>query len=309
MIKNRFILVIGGSNVDITGISGGTFIESDSNPGKITMSAGGVGRNIAENLARLGMNVFLLTAIGGDSFGSFILKECKNAGINMEFAEIFDNASSSTYAAIMDDRGDLAAAVSDMEITSKIDSALLEKHRELIESAEIVITDNNINPETLGKLMDIRDGNILFDAVSGRKLSGAMDVINGINAVKLNSIEAGILAGIEVENPADAKKAADIITERNIDNIFITMGSNGSMYTSRAGRWLRKPELLCVSNSTGAGDAFMAGIAYGMFNGRSGAQLLQTASICASFAASSEKTVPENLTSGAVEKIFQGETK
>jgi pseudouridine kinase len=155
----------------------------------------------------------------------------------------------------------------------------------------------------------MRNGNILFDAVSGLKLTRVLSLINGINTVKLNSIEAGILSGINIKTANDTEKAADIISGRNIDNVFITRGAEGSIYSRGENRWRRKPKSLSITNSTGAGDAFMAGIAYGMFYGKKGGDLLKTASICASFAAASEKTVPENLTSIEVERIFQGDMK
>ena len=116
MRNDSYITVIGGSNTDISGFPQADYSPQDSNPGRITLSAGGVGRNIAENIARLGCTVNLLSAVGNDGFGTFLLEECRKAGVETEEILISESMPSSAYLCIMDQYNDLQAAVNDMEI-------------------------------------------------------------------------------------------------------------------------------------------------------------------------------------------------
>ena len=307
MGTGAYITVIGGSNVDITGLPDSRFSPGDSNPGRISMTAGGVGRNIAENTARLGIRTELLTAIAGDSFGDFLMRECSEANIGMGNAAVLSGAATSVYNSIMDERGELRAAVSDMEITEEITSGYLLKNKELIQRSDIVITDNNISGEALTELIGLREGRILFDAVSGIKLKKRADLVRGMDTVKLNDIEAEILSGIRIETPEDASEASEIISKRGISHIFITLGAAGALYSCGAGRWFLSPKSVTSVNTTGCGDAFMAGIAWGRLQGRSGRELLRCATACAEIAAASSLTVSREMSCAALEKKLEGE--
>ena len=80
------VVLIGGANVDIKGRARGPYVAGTSNPGEVTVSAGGVGRNIAENLARLGISVALVTALGDDANGLLLRQACEAAGIDLSMA-------------------------------------------------------------------------------------------------------------------------------------------------------------------------------------------------------------------------------
>ncbi|MBI9107947.1 MAG: carbohydrate kinase family protein [Spirochaetales bacterium] len=307
MITDKYIAVIGGSNVDITGLPKSGFRPNDSNPGTINISPGGVGRNIAENIARLGLPVKLLTVIGNDSFGDYLIKECRNTGIDMSEASVLQGGRTSIYAAIMNEAGELEAAVSDMKITEEISPALLSGKTSFIKEAFIVIADNNLEAETLKLLLQMRRGDILFDAVSGVKLKKRADLIRNINSIKLNAIEAEILSGLKVNSPASASTAAEIIAERSVSNIFITLGAEGAFFRSRKGKWFLEPEKISAVNTTGSGDAFMAGIAFGKYNNAEGETLLKCGMTCAGIAAESKDTVSPDLKPERLNKILRGE--
>lgn len=293
--------------MDITGLPESSFSPNDSNPGSINISAGGVGRNIAENLARLNLPVKLLTAIGDDSFSDYLLEQCRKTGIDMSEASVFAGRRSSIYAAIMNSSGELEAAVSDMKITEELSPSLLSGKAKLIHEAALVIADNNMEAEALELLIQMRSGDILFDAVSGVKLKKRAGLIRNIDTVKLNDIEAEILSGKKVYSPSSAADAADIIAKRSIANIFITLGAEGAFYRSLSGKWFLEPEHISAVNTTGSGDAFMAGIAFGRYNKQEGENLLKCGMTCAGIAAESEDTVSEKLKPHLLNKILRGE--
>ncbi|MDP3177474.1 MAG: PfkB family carbohydrate kinase, partial [Spirochaetaceae bacterium] len=109
------IVVVGGMNMDIQGRSSRPFRPGDSNPGTATRSPGGVGRNIAENLVRLGRSVELVTVLGTDSLSDELAKSCADRGIGLSGSIRLPGSSSSTYITIFDHDGSLVGAIAAME--------------------------------------------------------------------------------------------------------------------------------------------------------------------------------------------------
>lgn len=102
------VLVIGAAGQDLVGQSRLELQPGTSNPGKIRRSFGGVGRNVAENLARLGHPVRLLTVVGADSPGDQLIHQLEEAGVDASQIIRLDDKPTSTYLAIVDPRPDAA---------------------------------------------------------------------------------------------------------------------------------------------------------------------------------------------------------
>ncbi len=119
-VPDRYVVVIGGMNMDICGRPTSTVVDRDSNPGVVSMSAGGVGQNIAQNMAHLGMPTYLITVYGDDENGKTLERSCAANNINLDYAAQLEGRRSSTYMFITDDTGDLLVAVNDMEICKEI---------------------------------------------------------------------------------------------------------------------------------------------------------------------------------------------
>lgn len=115
-----YAVVCGGVNIDIGAHSFAPLRAKDSNPGKVELSLGGVGRNIAHNMRLLGVPTYLLTAVGGDSRASQVEQSCRDLGIDLSHALHVPDGRTSTYVFVGDSDGDMAIAVSDMEICKKL---------------------------------------------------------------------------------------------------------------------------------------------------------------------------------------------
>ena len=118
-----YVTVVGGVNVDIGGRPEAALVARDSNPGAVHSSLGGVGRNIAHNMALLGLDVRLLTAFGDDLNAQKLAASCGELGIDISQSPVIPGGRTSTYLFINDERGDMALAVSDMEIYRQIGRA------------------------------------------------------------------------------------------------------------------------------------------------------------------------------------------
>ena len=114
------ITVIGGINIDIEGRPFETLRREDSNPGKIALSYGGVGRNITENVARMGGSVAMLSAIGDDHMGAGAKAHLEDLGVDVSMIETKRNRTSAIYLSILNDKNDMELAISDMDVVKYI---------------------------------------------------------------------------------------------------------------------------------------------------------------------------------------------
>ncbi|MEW9121101.1 MAG: PfkB family carbohydrate kinase [Thermotaleaceae bacterium] len=261
--EQNYVVVIGGANMDIQGFSKNRFRLKDSNPGTINLSLGGVGRNIAENLAKLDVDVKLLSALGEDLHGKKILDECRKSGIDMSHCYFSTDTPTSTYLCIIDDQGDMAAAIADMEIHEKISIDFLREKSHLIQNASLVVLDTNLCSETLTFLLQsFPDTTFFLEPVSTAKSERVREHIGAFHTIKPNRLEAEALSGISIATKEDLRKAANYFLKKGVQRVFISLGEEGVYYGDPHEQSILIPPTLSVVNATGAGDAFMAALIY-----------------------------------------------
>ena len=265
-------VVIGGVNIDIGGISKAPLILGDSNPGKVTMSLGGVGRNIAHNLRLLDVPVTFLTAFGEDAFASRIEASCAVLGIDISHARIVPDMHSSTYLFISGPDGDMHCAVSDMDICEKISPDYIAGNLDLLQNADAVVIDANLPEETIRYICAHTDRPIFADPVSTAKAGRLKASLGQIWALKPNRLEAEILSGIPIRDEKSLEKAAKVLLESGLEQVYISLGKDGIFAgvkeENSPDRFFRVPAIpVKVKNATGAGDAFMAGLVKGYLKG------------------------------------------
>lgn len=264
---DSYAVVVGGVNVDIGGHSFGKLVMEDSNPGKVTMSLGGVGRNIAHNMSLLGVDVRMLTAFGEDVYGQRIAASCAELGIDVSHALRLSDAATSTYLYLTGADGDMALAVSDMEICDRITPAYLAANLPVLQNAQIIVADTNIPAESLAFLAEKCTAPLFCDPVSTVKAEKLRPILHRIHTLKPNRMEAGLLAGMPVESMADVAKAADKLLELGVHRVFISLGADG-IYCAMGEERLHLPNLPGrMVNTTGCGDASMAAIAWAYLQG------------------------------------------
>lgn len=296
------VVVIGGANVDIGGKSDGPLVERDSNPGRVSVSVGGVGRNIAHNLRLLGLPVTFLTALGKDAHGDRVAAECAMAGIDCERAIRTHGAATSTYLYIADERGDMRLAVSDMEICRLISPEYLASQRDLLEEAAAVVLDANLSRESILYLAENCDAPVFADPVSvakAEKLPGAM---GRFHTLKPNRLEAEALSGITIRSSEDLARAADVLLATGLQRIFISLGSEG-VFAAEGDQRVRLPcSPAAAVNMTGAGDAMMAGIVWSWLRGMSLEESARAAAAAAAIAVEGKHTVNPGLSPESLRK-------
>ena len=145
----RYICVIGAVNVDISGTPDTTYVPGDSNPGHVRITLGGVGRNIAENLCRLGHRVVMITAMGEDANAQLVRQGCREIGLDLTHSLTVREGRTSTYLCLNDEQGEIVGAVSDMGIYEAITPEFLRTRLDVINGAALVVVDANLSGEAL----------------------------------------------------------------------------------------------------------------------------------------------------------------
>lgn len=258
-----YVTVIGAANIDMHGFTNEKLIYQDSNPGVIKISSGGVGRNIAENLARLGITTKFITAIGDDMYGKKILAECVQCGIDTGDALILKDSSTSIYMSIMDVDGDMKLALSEGAAIEKITVDYIKSKHHVLSNSRIIVLETGLSPGVIEYIVTTyKDIPIFLDPVSVKKSSRIKNVLGFFHTLKLNRNEAENLSGITISEEADIKRAISFFLDKGVKNTYITIGSKGVFYNDGNEIKHLAPPSVEVVNATGAGDAFMGGLVY-----------------------------------------------
>jgi pseudouridine kinase len=298
-----YVCVIGGSNIDIEGYSNQKLLLGDSNPGVVKTSLGGVGRNIAENLTRLGIETKFLSVVGDDAHGKRVLDHAKAIGLDMEDVLIADEPTS-TYLSVLDETRDMHVGIAYMDILHRLDITYIQKHADIIENAAFCVVDTNL-PEILAYLVTSYDIPFVLDTVSASKAVKAKHLLGHFHTIKPNKLEAESLSGISIQTEKDLQQAGRYFMDQGVQNTFITMGAEGVYYkTEESEGIIISPEIGMVSAS-GAGDAFVAGLVYGLCKKKEVEEKVKFAMGAGLMAILSEETINPNISSHSVEAMVR----
>lgn len=295
-----YAVVVGGVNMDIGGRSHKALVPADSNPGQVRMSLGGVGRNIAHNMALLGVDVRLLTAFGDDMNAQRIAASCGELGIDISQCLTVPGAATSTYLFIADEKGDMALAVSDMEIYDHVTPAFLAGRSRLLQNAQLIVIDTNIPAESIAWLADNVKLPIFADPVSTAKTEKLRPVLGKLHTLKPNRLEAELLSGVAITDQKSLDKAVDVLLGTGLRRVFVSLGGDG-VYAAAHNQRLHVP--CCpgtMVNTTGCGDAAMAAIAWAYLEGTGLERTARAAMAAGSIAMESSETINPNMSAQAL---------
>ena len=299
---------VGGANIDLCGRSYAPIEPRDSNPGEIEISAGGVTRNICDNLARLGADVKLVSAVGDDLFAQIICEQSAQAGIDVSHIYHTPGRSSSMYLAILDNSGDMHVALSDMHVLQNLPLDYLERKRELIANAAVVVTDPCMKAERFERVLSYcRPGQIVcVDPVSTAYARALIPYIGQIHTVKPNRLELEILAGQPVDTDARLESACETLLNRGVQRVFVSLGAEGCFYMDDTGAVLRrKLRPAKMVNASGAGDSFAAAMLYATLQGYDAEKTLDYGMAAGIAAVTHERTINPNMSVPLLESILQ----
>lgn len=266
------VLVIGGAGIDIVGRLKSELHPGTSNPALIRYSFGGVARNVAENLARLGLRVTLLTAVGEDDAARRMLQGLVDAGVRVEAVLCTPECDTASYLAVLTSTGALQFALDDMRIISLLTPDYIRQHAHLFEESGLLFIDANLPKDTLRTVMSLARRArlpVCADPTSVALAPRLKPYLSRLFMITPNNREAEILCGsnMQVNNRRQALEAAKYLVAQGVQLAIVTMAEQGLCYaTSETSGHI--PALRTeVLDPTGAGDALSAAVIFALLNG------------------------------------------
>jgi len=265
------VLLIGASGVDILGRLRGELEESSSNPARIRMAYGGVVRNIAENLARLGQEAILLTAVGEDQTGAALLENAAEAGVDIRRVLRTPDYPTGAYIGVVGLRGEIHLALDDMRIITQVTPGYLEENAALFKEASLLVLDTNLSKETLRKAFSLaRQARlpVVADPTTATLTHRLFPYLDRLFMVVPNEVEAGLLCDRELVpgKRRQAMEAAKHLVAQGVQIAIITMAKMGVVYATSAASGHIPALRTEIVDPTGAGDALTAAVIFGLLN-------------------------------------------
>ncbi|MDQ7844736.1 MAG: PfkB family carbohydrate kinase [Armatimonadota bacterium] len=258
------VVVIGGVNVDVVAEPSGPPVPAVSNPGRVRIGPGGAGRNVAENLARLGLSVRLIAAADAHPLTTVSLAEAARAGVDT--SGVIRIHGRGNYYVAVEHAGALLWAVSDMSAAEALAPSDLDERAWLLKDAGAVVVDANLQPATIVRAADLAGGTRLcLLAVSAAKAERLRPVLPRASLIACGVPEAAALTGLEIRSRGDAARAARRLRPEG-GTVLITMGPQGLGWFGAEEVWVDAPPV-AVRDPTGAGDAAAAAAVYALLTG------------------------------------------
>jgi pseudouridine kinase len=306
---DRPVVVVGGANIDVKAASSRPLVPATSNPGSTVIAPGGVGRNIAENLARLGTPVHLVAAVGADALGDQLLAATAAAGVRVE--RVRRNAhATGTYTAVLEPGGDLVVAVADMAATDALSAADVDAARDVVSGAALLVLDGNLAPGTVGCALDLGAAagvRVVLDPVSVPKagrLAGQLRPERPVYLVSPNAAELAALTGRAADTDDQRRDAVRALHEVGVEWVWVRLGDRGSLLSGPDGIETFPATDAEVLDVTGAGDAMLAAFCHAVLGGTPPADAAAYGHAAAALTVASPHTVRPDLTDRLVESLL-----
>ncbi len=257
------IVVIGACNIDIIGKSNRGFEFKTSNIGQVSVSVGGVGRNIAENLGKLGADVDIITIIPESFFGEIIQASLFRNNIGFMHSVIGDYEDS-LYVSMEDQSGEMIGAINQMNSIEQLTPEIIKTQMDFMDIPDIIVIDTNLKQDTIEYIARNKGKSLLaVEAVSNQKVKKVISIINHIDILKVNELEALALLDIDEGKSGDYEELVKNIVDMGVKEVHLTAGSEGMIVGSSEGvQHFEVEKIENVISVNQVGDTYFAGIVY-----------------------------------------------
>jgi pseudouridine kinase len=265
------VLVIGAAGMDIIGRLEAELTLATSNPARIRSSAGGVARNVAENLARLGHPVRLLTVVGEDDYGKEILRQTAAAGVDISTVLHTDQYPTGFYMGVVNTTGQLQFAIDDMRLMEAITPQYLKELEPTFKTSSMVFLDANLPVKTIRAAVSLaRRARIpvCADPTSSSLAERLKPFLNKLYLITPNCKEASVLTGLsfEASERQAALDAARGLVNQGVGIALVALAEFGVVYATSETTGHISAIRTSISDPTGAGDAMTAAVLYALLN-------------------------------------------
>lgn len=294
------VLIIGASLMDNKGKPLAGLEPHTSNPGIIRLSRGGTARNVAENLARLGADVVLVSAIGADRIGRFLMETTIEAGVNVDYVVTSETHRSGSYIALLNPDGSLSVALDDTSVMEQITAQYLYQQRRLFRDATMVMVDGSLSEDALAMAMRLAEQYgvaVCADPSSARLAYKLCPYLDRLLLIAPNEVEAAAICGVEFTgfDPDSSIQVARQLVASGVKNAVVTLSDFGLAYATAAESGYIPPRYNQMVDSTGTGDAITAAIMFALLNELETIEAIRLGAAAAGLTLQTEETVVPDL--------------
>ena len=264
------IVVIGAVFVDIKGFPLDAYIPTGRNAGHIKYIHGGVSRNVVEDIANIELRPTFLSIVDDSALGEDVIRKLQRHKVNTEYVQKIPEGMG-TWLAVFDNDGDLAGSISQRPNLMPILDLINEKGDEIFKGCDSIVLEADIDPEIIKAVLDYskKYNKKVFGVISNMTLAvERRDLLQQFDCLVCNELEAGIFfaENYSKKSPKDLCKIIyQKVSAGAIKSMVVTMGSKGSIYADHLGnKGICLAKKVTVRDTTGAGDAFCAGLTIGL---------------------------------------------
>ena len=296
------ILVIGATFVDIKGFPEDIYIPTGRNVGRVEYLHGGVARNVVEDIANVELQPIYLGIVDDTPMGRDVVHKLNNHKVDTRYMLTVPGGMG-TWLAVFDNNGDVAGSISCRPNLMPLLDLLNEKGDEIFSQVKSVVLEVDMDKDLVKRILELAEAHkvMVFGVVSNMSIAAKRrDFLKRFDCFICNQQEAGLLFIDDYTNHTP-QQLCDILQQKvlgaQIPAMVVTMGAQGAVYADCSGnKGVCPARNVIVKDTTGAGDAFCAGVAIGMTYGKSLPEAIDIGSIlAASVITSSENVCPRFL--------------
>ena len=291
------IAVVGNVFVDIKGFPDDNYIPGGRNAGKVEIVHGGVGRNVAEDIANIELRPRFVSMVDDTPEGEEVLRKLKNHKVNTDYVPAVPNGMG-MWLAVFDETGDIVGSISKRPDMSALETLINEKGDEIFADCDSIVVEIDLDKEIIKSVFKYAEkyNKRVYAVVANMSIaSQRRDFLQSIDCFVCNVEEAGILFVSDFEGMSPEELCDELsrkVVSARIPSMVVTLGSRGAVYADMNGdKGVYPARRVKVRDTTGAGDAFCAGVAIGLTYGKTMREAVEIGTQLAS----SVITVSENV--------------
>ena len=296
------MVVIGTVFVDVKGFPEDRYVPTGRNAGRVEFVHGGVGRNVAEDIANVELRPKFVSLVDDNAEGEAVLKKLRNHKVNTDYVLPVPDGMG-MWLAVFDNTGDLAGSISKRPDSSALVALLDEKGDEIFADADSIVVEIDMDKEIIKRVFKYAEKYCkkVYAVVANMSIaSQRRDFLQFTDCFVCNVLEAGILFVTDFSRLSPEELCEELshrVVSARIPAVVVTLGSKGSVYADMQGnKGVCPAESVQVRDTTGAGDAFCAGVAMGLTYGKTMPEALEIGTrLAASVITVSENVCPRFL--------------
>lgn len=288
------IVVMGSFVVDLMGRADHLPAPGETvKGGFFKIGPGGKGSNQGVAAKRMGADITMATKIGRDEFGDLAMKSFRNEAMNTDLVFIDEEASTGAALIMVDENSSQNKILVTLGACETLNQSDIEKIESAIDCADIYLTQLETNVDAVEKTIEYaasKEKTIVLNPAPVQAISD--EIYRCIDIFTPNEVEAGILAGMDVKDFDDARKAAEVFQGKGVKNVVITMGKLGAYLKTAYEEAIIESYTVDAIDTTGAGDAFNGGLVAGLGEGMSLLEATKYANAVAALSVTKVGTAP-----------------